>query len=120
MAGLSEFAPPFSSAMPAAELSSQVTTTRTTALIDPVLLEERCYICKDDIIEGHGQMKSWKEDVGCLWLAWGGVGVLVLGVKSRACTEDRMRLLVPGSPVPLADLTRVVLLMVVACIFWFQ
>lgn len=37
MADLSNFAPPLSSAMPAAELSSQVIPTRTTALIDQVL-----------------------------------------------------------------------------------
>ena len=38
MADLSKFAPPLSSAMPAAELSSQVIPTRTKALIDQVLV----------------------------------------------------------------------------------
>lgn len=61
MAGLSDFAPPFPSAMPAAELSSQVTPTRTTALIDPFLLKRSCYICEGGTLSLNDRRTTIKK-----------------------------------------------------------
>ena len=56
MADLSKFAPPLSSAMPAAELSSQVIPTRTKALIDQVLVGRM-----SDATFGRGRIKYMNE-----------------------------------------------------------